>query len=378
MADKRDCYEILGINKSATDDEIKKAFRRKAKEFHPDANPGDKSAEEKFKEVNEAYSILSDPNKKANYDRFGYAGVDPSAGGGGFGGGFSGFGGGFDMGDIFGAFGDIFGGGGRSSYANAPMQGDDVGLRITIDFNDAVFGCKRDVSYTRIERCADCGGSGAAKGSTANTCRKCGGRGTITVQRRTPFGMMQSTAECDECGGKGKTIDKPCKECRGSGTVRKNKTLEVNIPAGIDNGQRISLSGQGNAGVNGGPNGDLIIQVMVRSHEFFVREGFNLRLELPITFADAALGAKITIPTPDGNGELTIPEGTQSGSTFAVKGKGVPRLNGRGRGDLLVTVVIETPKGLSKKQKELLSEFNDSLNDKNNAKRKSFFDKFKK
>jgi molecular chaperone DnaJ len=190
--------------------------------------------------------------------------------------------------------------------------------------------------------------------------------------------MMQSTAECDECGGKGKTIDKPCKECRGSGNVRKNKTLEVNIPAGIDNGQRISLSGQGNAGVNGGPNGDLIIQVMVRSHEFFVREGYNIRLELPITFADAALGAKITIPTPDGNGELTIPEGTQSGSTFAVKGKGVPRINGRGRGDLLVTVVIETPKGLSKKQKELLTEFNESLNDKNNAKRKSFFDKFKK
>lgn len=377
MAEKRDCYEILGINKGASDDEIKKAFRRMAKQYHPDANPGNKEAEEKFKEVNEAYSILSDPNKKANYDRFGYAGVDPSAGGGGFGGGFSGAG--FDMGDIFDMFGGMFGGSSsRGNYANAPMQGDDVGLRITVDFNEAVFGCKKDVSFTRVEHCHECGGSGAAKGTSPQTCRKCGGRGTINVQRRTPFGVMQSTTQCDECGGKGKTIQTPCKECRGSGTVKKSKTLEVNIPAGIDNGQRIALHNQGHCGVNGGPNGDLIIQVMVRNHEFFVRDGFNLHLELPITFSDAALGAKITIPTPDGNGELTIPEGTQSGSTFAVRGKGVPKLNGKGRGDLLVTVVIETPKGLSKKQKELLEKFSESLSDKNHAKRKSFFDKLKR
>ncbi len=376
MAEKRDCYEILGVNKSASDDEIKKAYRKMAKKYHPDANPGDKTAEDKFKEVNEAYSILSDPEKKSNYDRFGYAGVDPSAGGGGFGGGFSGAG--FDMGDIFDMFGGMFGGGSRSSYANAPMQGEDVGLRITIDFNDAIFGCKRDVSFSRIEKCAECGGSGAAKGTSAQTCRKCNGRGTINVQKRTPFGIMQSTAQCDECGGKGKTISTPCKECRGNGTVRKNKTLEVNIPAGIDNGQRIALHNQGDCGINGGPNGDLIIQVMVRSHDIFKRDGFNLRMELPITFADAALGAKITIPTPDGEGELTIPEGTQSGTTFSVRGKGVPKLNGKGRGDLLVTVVIETPKGLSKKQKELLEEFNKSMNDKNHAKKKSFFDKFKK
>ncbi len=375
MAEKRDCYEILGISKSATDDEIKKAYRKMAKKYHPDANPGNKEAEDKFKEVNEAYTILSDPDKKSNYDRFGYAGVDPSAGGGGFGGGFSG---GFDMGDIFDMFGGMFGGGGGRTRANAPMRGDDVGVRITIDFNEAIFGCKKDVSFTRTEHCAECGGSGAAKGTTAQTCRKCGGRGMINVQKRTPFGMMQSTQACDECGGSGKIIQTPCKECRGNGQVRKNKTLEVNIPAGIDNGQRIALHGQGDCGINGGPNGDLIIQVAIRRHEYFVRDGFNLHLDLPITFAQAALGAKITIPTPDGSGELTIPEGTQSGTTFSVRGKGVPRVNGRGRGDLLVTVSVETPKGLSKKQKELLEEFDKSVSDKNHSKLKSFFDKFKK
>ncbi len=375
MAEKRDCYEILGISKSATEEEIKKAYRKMAKKYHPDANPGNKEAEEMFKEANEAYSILSDPEKKANYDRFGYAGVDPSGGAGGFGGGFSG---GFDMGDIFDMFGGMFGGGGRSQRPNAPTRGDDVGIRITIDFNEAIFGCKKDVTFTRIENCPDCNGSGAAKGTTAETCKKCGGRGSINVQRRTPFGIMQSSQVCDECGGKGKTIKTPCRECRGSGTVRKSKTLEVNIPAGIDHGQRIALHGQGDCGENGGPSGDLIIQVAVKRHDFFIRDGFNLLLEMPITFADAVLGAKITIPTPDGSGELTIPEGTQTGSTFAVRGKGVPKINGKGRGDLLVTVTIETPKGLSKKQKELLEEFNESTKEKNHSKLKSFFDKFKK
>lgn len=376
MAEKRDCYEILGVSKTATDEEIKKAFRRKAKEFHPDANPGDKAAEEKFKEVNEAYSILSDPDKKARYDQYGYAGVDPSAGGGGFGGGFAG---GFDMGDIFDMFGGIFGGGGGGrARANAAMRGDDVGVRVTIDFNDAVFGCKRDISFNRIEHCHSCGGSGAEKGTSAQTCRKCGGRGSITVQKRTPFGMMQSSAVCDECGGKGKIIQTPCRECRGSGTVRKSKTLEVNIPAGIDNGQRISLGGQGDCGINGGPNGDLLIQVSVRKHELFMREGYDIYYELPITFADAAIGAKITVPTPDGEGELNIPEGTQTGTTFTVRGKGVPRINSKSRGDLYITVKVETPKGLSRKQKDLLEEFQNSLSDKHHAKKKSFFDKFKK
>ena len=375
MAEKRDCYEILGVSKSATDEEIKKAFRRKAKQYHPDANPGDKEAEENFKEVNEAYSILSDPEKKARYDQYGYAGVDPSAGGGGFGGGFSG---GFDMGDIFDMFGGMFGGSGRSQRANAPMRGDDVGARVVIDFNESIFGCKRDISFYRIEHCKECGGSGAEKGTSAQTCRKCGGRGSITVQKRTPFGMMQSTAPCDECGGKGKTIQNPCRECRGSGTVRKSKKIEINIPAGIDNGQNVFLSGQGDCGINGGPNGDLIIQVQVRPHELFRREGYNIYYELPITFADATLGTKLTVPTPDGEGELVIPEGTQTGTTFSVRGKGVPRINSKSRGDLFITVKVETPKGLSRKQKDLLEEFQNSLSDKHHTKRKSFFDKFRK
>lgn len=376
MADKRDCYEILGIEKSATDEEIKKAYRRMAKKYHPDANPGDKAAEDKFKEVNEAYSILSDPDKKANYDRFGYAGVDPSAGGGGFGGGYSA---GFDMGDIFDIFGGMFGGGSsRSSRANAPFRGDDVHLRVTIDFNEAVFGCKKDISFSRVEPCQSCGGNGAAKGTSPQTCPKCGGRGTVNVQKRA-FGMvMQSTQTCDECNGRGKVIKNPCKDCHGTGNVRKQKTFEINIPAGIDNGQQIAYQGQGNRGLNGGSPGNLVVQFIVRKHEFFVRQGFDLRLELPITFTDAALGAKIEVPTPEGTDTLTIPEGTQSGMTFTIRGKGVPKGNTKNRGDLLVTVIVETPKSLNRKQKELLEEFAKISNDKNFQKRKSFFDKFKK
>ena len=376
MAEKRDCYEILGIPKTATDSEIKKAFRSMAKKYHPDANPNDKSAEEKFKEVNEAYSILSDPEKKANYDRFGYAGVDPNAGGG-----FSGFSGtDFGMGDIFGdIFGDMFGGGGgsrrRGSYSSA-RRGSDVGLRVTISFEEAAFGCKKDISYARTEQCTECGGTGAAKGSSPKTCPKCHGSGQVTYQQRTPFGMMQSTNVCDQCHGTGKVIDKPCRECHGNGTVRKTKKLEVSIPAGIDDGQRISLSGQGNAGENGGSFGDLVILVSVRKHSLFERDGNNIYFEMPITFAEAAMGAKITIPTLEGEGELTIPEGTQSGSVFSVRGKGIPYINSKGRGDLLVKVNIETPKGLTKKQKDLLKEFDNACSDKNHIKKKSFFDKF--
>ena len=377
MADKRDCYEILGIDKSASADDIKRAFRQMAKKYHPDANPGDKAAEEKFKEVNEAYSILSDPDKKARYDSYGYAGVDPNAAGG-FGNGFGGFSGDFDLGDLFGGvFGNMFGGGRTSTRnPNAPTQGDDVGARVTVDFMEAIFGCKRDVSFSRVENCADCGGSGAAKGTTASRCTRCNGTGRITVQRRTPFGVMQSTAACDECGGTGKKITNPCKTCRGNGSVRKSKQLEVNIPAGIDNGQRIVLHNQGDAGRNGGPSGDLIIQVSVRSHELYKREGFDLYYELPISFSDAALGAKLSVPTPDGKAELNIPEGTQTGSTFSIRGKGVTKLNGRGRGDLYITVKVETPKGLSRKQKELLKDLEDD-SEKIYAKRKQFNDRNK-
>lgn len=373
---KRDCYEVLGLQKGASDSEIKKAFYKLAKKYHPDANPGDKEAEERFKEVNEAYSVLSDPEKRARYDQFGWAGVDPSAGGAG-GSGFGGFGEGFDMGDLFGdLFGGIFGGGGGSRRsANAPRRGEDVSVRLTLTFEEAAFGCKKEISYARVEACPTCSGSG---GTGVETCTKCGGRGQVTVQQRTPFGYMQSTQACDACRGKGKTIKEPCKDCRGSGRLKRNKVIEVNVPGGIDNGQRISLRGQGNAGANGGSPGDLYVAIAVRPHEVFTRDGFDLLCDLPITFVEAALGAKVTVPTLEGQGELTIPEGTQSGTTFCIKGKGTQTLNGRGRGDLLVTVEVEVPKGLDKKQKEALAAFGELCEDKHYTKKNSFFSKFKK
>ena len=378
---KRDCYEVLGLQKGASESEIKKAFRNLAKQYHPDANPGDKTAEERFKEVNEAYSILSDSEKRARYDQFGWAGVDPSAGGGADFGGFGGFGGGFDMGDIFGdLFGGIFGGGGGGGggsrrNANAPRRGEDVSVRLTLTFEEAAFGCKKEISYARVEDCPTCSGKG---GTGVETCKKCGGRGQVTVQQRTPFGYMQSMQACDACRGKGKTVKEPCKDCKGTGRLRRNKVIEVNVPGGIDNGQRISLRGQGNAGINGGSAGDLYVAITVRPHEVFTRDGFDLLCDLPITFVEAALGAKITVPTLEGQGELTIPEGTQSGSTFCIKGKGTQQLNGKGRGDLLVTVEVEVPKGLGKKQKDALAAFGELCEDKHYAKKNSFFSKFKK
>ena len=276
MADKRDYYEVLGVAKGASEDEIKKAYRALAKKYHPDANKDDKSAEAKFKEINEAYSVLSDKEKRAQYDQYGHAGVDPNFGAGG---GFSGFGGGmdFDLNDIFGSF---FGGGfssGRSGRAsNAPTRGDDIGARVFISFEEAAFGCKKEISFERTEKCASCGGSGAKKGSKPETCPTCGGSGQVRVNQRTPFGVMQSVRTCDACGGKGKLVKDPCPDCRGNGYVRRKKTLEVSIPAGIDDGQRISLTGQGSAGENNGPSGDLILLVSVRPHPIFERQGNNL------------------------------------------------------------------------------------------------------
>ncbi len=378
---KRDYYEVLGVDKSASEADIKKAFRNLAKKYHPDVNSDDKNAAEKFKEVNEAYSVLSDSEKKSRYDQYGHAGVDPnfSPGGGGFGG-FSGFEGNFDMGDIFGdIFGGIFGGGSkRSRHSNAPMQGDDIGYRITIDFEEAAFGCSKEVSYSRIVRCETCGGSGAEKGSSPETCSVCRGSGQVTSQQRTPFGVMQSTRDCDNCQGKGKIITKPCPTCKGNGFVKKQNKLTVSIPAGIDNGQRISLSGQGNAGENNGPNGDLIIIISVRPHKLFEREGYNLRYELPITFSQAALGAKISIPTLDGTGDLSIPAGTQNGAVFVVKGKGIQNLRGKGKGDLYVKVMVEIPKNLSKKQKSAISSLEEVCADNNYPARQAFNAKTKK
>ena len=372
MADKRDYYEVLGLSKGATDDEIKKAYRRLAKQYHPDMNPGDKVAENKFKEVNEAYDVLGDPDKKAKYDQYGHAAFDPSSGfgGGGFGGGF-----GFDGFDISDIFSNIFGGG-SSRRQNGPVRGEDIRYRLTLSFEEAVFGCKKDISYQRVQKCPECSGSGAAKGTSAKTCPDCQGRGQVKVQQRTPFGVMQSTTTCSKCRGTGKIIETPCKNCRGSGYVKASKKLEVSIPAGIDDGQGVVLRGEGCDGRNGGTAGDLVITVNVRPHAFFEREGSDIYCDIPVTYADMTLGAKITVPTIDGTETIDIPEGTQTGTTFTLKGKGVKIVNTQKRGNMYVTAVIETPKGLDRKQKELLKQFSDSLKGSNHSKKEKFSKKF--
>ena len=376
MADnKRDYYEVLGVQKQATSDEIKKAYRVLAKKYHPDMNPGDKEAELKFKEVNEAYEVLSDADKRQKYDQYGHAAFDPSMGGGsGFGGFGGGFGADFDFGDIFSSF---FGGGSSSrSRANAPIDGDDIATRITISFEEAVFGCKKEISFQRIEACSDCSGSGAEKGTKAETCSTCRGTGRVTVQQQTVLGYMQTQRACQDCHGSGKIIKKPCKNCNGKGFVRINKKLEVTIPAGIDSMQRIILRGQGSAGRNGGANGDLMIEVRVKEDKIFTRSGNNVYCEIPISFADAALGAEIDVPVLGGGTEkFHIPEGTQTGTTFTMKGKGVANVNTKRKGDLVITVNVETPKNLSAEQKKLLSAFAASLGDNNTGKKTSFFKK---
>ena len=337
MAEKRDYYEVLGIQKGASEDEIKKAYKKLARKYHPDMNPGDKEAEEKFKEVNEANEVLSDPEKKARYDQFGFAGVDPNYGAGAGGGAY---GGGFDFGDL----GDIF-------------------------------GCEKSVTIERSEQCPTCKGSGCTPGTTPEVCPDCHGSGTVQTRRQTPMGVFASNGPCRKCGGTGRLIHQPCSDCRGSGAVRKRRTIKVNIPAGIDHGQTISLRGQGGAGKNGGPAGDLLITVMVQPHEIFRRDGVDVFCEAPITFTQAVLGAELEIPTIDGKVKYSIPEGTQTGTVFRLKGKGVPVLNGRGRGDQYVTVVIETPRSLNKEQKEALRRFSETLDENNYEKRKGFFKK---
>ena len=377
MADnKRDYYEVLGVSKGASDDEIKKAYRVLAKKYHPDMNPGDKEAEAKFKEANEAYAVLSDSEKRAKYDQFGHAAFDPSMGGGSGFGGFGGFGGGdFDFGDIFSSF---FGGGGGSSRSsrNMPIEGDDVMARITISFDEAVFGCKKEISFARIEACPDCGASGAAKGTKPETCETCHGTGRVTVQQQTILGYMQTQRACSNCRGTGKIIKTPCKNCNGKGYIKVNKKIEVSIPAGIDSMQRIILRGQGSAGRNGGSAGDLIIEVRVKEHPLFTRERNNIYCEIPISFSEAALGAEIDIPVLGGKTEkYTVPEGTQTGTSFTVKGKGIPDINSKRKGDLIITVLVETPKNLTAEQKKLLQEFSKSLGESNTGKKNSFFKK---
>ncbi len=375
MADKRDYYEVMGVPKNATDDEIKKAYRKLAKQYHPDLNPGDKTAEAKFKEVNEAYEVLSDKDKKARYDQFGHAGVDPNFGGGAGGG--SPFTGDIDLGDIFNSFFGGFGGGARSVNPNAPRRGSDTEAVVNISFEEAAKGCKKNISYDKIESCTDCGGSGAQKGTSAKTCTNCNGTGQVHINQRTPFGVVQTSRTCDRCGGTGKVIETPCKTCGGSGKVRRQKNIEINVPAGIDNEQILNVSGQGNAGTNGGPSGDLHVYVNVRPHPIFERRGNDIWCEMPITFTQATLGAEVVVPTIDGRVSYEVHEGTQPGDVFKLKGKGIPRLGGRSRGDQFVRVTIEVPKNLSEEQKAILEKFDSVADEKNYQKRKSFFDKIK-
>lgn len=376
MADKRDYYEVLGLNKGASDDEIKKAYRQNAKKYHPDLHPGDKAAEEKFKEVNEAYEVLSDKEKKARYDQFGHAGVDPNygAGAGGYGG--NPFSGGIDIDDIFSSFFGGFGGS-RGRSANRPQRGSDVNAGITITFEEAAKGCKKTINFNSVDNCDSCHGTGAEPGTQAKTCSACGGSGRVTVNQRTPFGTVQTQRSCDACHGTGKVIEHPCHKCNGSGRHRKNHTVDVSIPAGIKDQMMLNVSGHGNAGYNGGPKGDLHVTVNVKNHNLFERRGDDVWCDLPITFTQAVLGSEVVVPTLDGKVNYSIHEGTQPNDVFRLKGRGIPHLGGRGKGDQYCRVVVEIPKNLNNKQKELVRQFDSTTSEKNYAKRKNFFDKLK-
>lgn len=373
MADKRDYYDVLGVSKGASDDEIKKAYRKEAKKYHPDLHPGDKQAEAKFKEVNEAYEVLSDSQKRARYDQYGHAGVDPNFGAGA--GGAGGFGG-FDFGDIFDMFGG-FGGFGGQNRRNGPKRGADIRKMIEITFEEAAFGCKKKININKQENCHACGGTGAKAGTQPETCKRCGGRGQVQTQTRTPLGYMTNVSTCPECHGTGKIIKEPCRECHGTGKIRKPRTIEIDIPHGINDGQTMQLSGQGEPGERGGPSGDLLLTIKIKPHEIYRREDYDVMIDLPVTFVQAALGATVKVPTLDGVVEYDIPEGTQAGSVFRLRGKGVPYIRGKGRGDEYVTIEVEIPKNLTAKQKNILREFEADTEGKNYKKQKSFIEKMK-
>ena len=353
MADKRDYYEILGVSKTATADEIKSAFRKKAKECHPDLNPGNKAKEAQFKELNEAAEILSDADKRAKYDQYGHAAFDPSMGGQDpFGGGFGGFG---DFGDILGQmFGGGFSGFGGGQTRNGSVAGDDLRYNLTITFEEAAFGVEKEITIPREEACDVCHGSGAKPGTEPTTCKTCNGTGQVRSQQNTILGSFTSTRPCSNCRGTGKVISDPCTNCRGTGRVRKNIKKSVKIPAGIDNGQSLCLRGMGNAGHRGGPNGDLYVSISVRPHRQFTRKGFDLYIDMPITYTTAALGGSVTVPTLTESVKYNIPAGTQTGVTYRLRDQGIQRLNANGKGDLIVTVNIEVPKHLTDEQRTLL------------------------
>ena len=376
---KRDYYEVLGVQKSASADEIKKAYRKAAMKYHPDRNPGDKEAEAKFKEVGEAYEVLSDDSKRQRYDQFGFAGVDPNYGGGGngpYGAGFSGFGDFGDLGDIFGEF---FGGGrsSRGRQQNAPRRGENIMSHLELTFEEAAFGCEKEVATQRIENCASCNGTGSADGVT-ETCPQCGGRGQVRSVQNFMGMQMQSTTTCPQCSGRGKIIKNPCTTCKGKGKVRKTNRVKAKIPAGVDAGQSVRVRGEGNVGANGGFNGDLLVEIYIKRHAIFTREDFDVLCEVPITFTQAALGAEIDVPTIDGKVKYEIPEGTQTGKEFVLRDKGIPEVgNPRRRGNHRFTVVVETPTKLTKEQKELLRQLDATLDKNGTPKIKKFFDTVK-
>ena len=377
---KRDYYEVLGVEKNAAADQIKKAYRKLAAKYHPDVNH-EADAEERFKEINEAYEVLSDPEKRSRYDQYGFTGVDPnfSAGGnpfegfGGFGG-FSGFG---DLGDIF---GDFFGGGSsRSSRSSSTRatRGENVSVLVEVTFEEAAFGTKKEVSFSRIEACDQCHGSGCADGTKPETCPQCHGSGQVRTTQSFMGMTMQSTAACPTCGGRGKLIKTPCSRCKGKGRIKRPIKQTVEVPAGIDNDQAFRVAGQGCAGANGGPNGDLLVSVRIKPHELFTRDGANVYCEMPISFCQAACGAEIEVPTLDGKVRYNVPEGTQTGTIFRFKGKGIPYVGYKNRGDQYVTVVVETPTRLTAQQKDLLRQF-DSATETAQPKKLSFFEKLKR
>ena len=382
MSEKRDYYEVLGVDKNASADEIKKAYRKMAMKYHPDKNPGDKEAEEKFKEANEAYEVLSDETKRATYDQYGHAGMEGGFGGGA--GGFNGFGGGGVediFSDIFSSFGGGFGGfsgfGGGGSRRRGPSRGADMKISINLTFKEAAFGTEKKIKIKRKEACQTCHGTGAEPGSEAHTCDKCGGSGQIYIRQQTPFGTIQQNTVCDKCHGEGEIIDKPCHSCHGTGLEEKERTINIKIPAGVDNGSVLPLRGEGNTGARGGGKGDLFVYIYVKEDPIFKREENDVFFEIPITFAQAALGAELVVPTIDGKVKLRIPEGTQTGKVFRLKGKGIPSVNGRGRGDQYVTVRVEVPRKLNKKQKELLRSFDKATGNDNHQEGKNFWEKVK-
>ena len=376
MADKRDYYEVLGVNKDASADEIKRAYRKAAMKYHPDRNPGDKTAEEKFKEVGEAYEVLSDEGKRQRYDQYGFAGVDPNFGagqGGAYGGGFGGFDGFGDLGDIFGEF---FGGGrSRGSAQNAPRRGENVMSRLELTFEEAAFGCEKEVATQRIENCSVCNGTGSSDG-VVETCSQCRGTGQVRTVQNFMGMQMQSTATCPTCSGRGKVIKNPCTTCKGKGKVRKTNRVKVKIPAGVDAGQSVRVRGEGCVGSNGGVSGDLLVEIYIKRHPIFTRDDSDVLCEVPISFTQAALGATIQVPTIDGKVDFEIPEGTQTGREFVLRDKGIPEVgNSRRRGNHRFTVVVETPTKLTKEQKDLLRQLEGSMEE--TPKRKKFFDTLK-